>query len=252
MGRDRYSQIGLDRIVRLEWVEMAADAAMAEPNRDAVRGVLRERLRSAFGSGRTDVRGTFEKTTGILAQVWARSPGELAPLREDGLRLLAEAPDAAQTVVHWGMLGAVYPFWFAVATQVGRLLRLQGSVVAAQVQRRVREQYGERETVARRCRYVLRSFVDWGVLRERERTGIYVAAEEPIAVDSPRVIAWFVEAGLNARPDAVARLDDLLAGPSCFPFRFALVHPSDLAPASSRLDIVRSGFDDNLVTLRKV
>ena len=71
---------------------------------------------------------------------------------------------------------AVYPFWSSVATQVGRLLRLQGSAAAAQVQRRIREQYGERETVARRARYVLRSYLDWGVLQETGAPGVYRAA----------------------------------------------------------------------------
>ena len=70
---------------------------------------------------------------------------------------------------------AVYPFWSGVATQVGRLLRLQGSAAAAHVQRRVREQYGERETVSRAARRVLRSYLDWGVLQETGKKGIYSA-----------------------------------------------------------------------------
>lgn len=46
-------------------------------------------------------------------------------------------------------------------------------VAAAHVQRRVHEQYGERETVSRAARRVLRSFLDWGVLQETESKGIY-------------------------------------------------------------------------------
>lgn len=37
------------------------------------------------------------------------------------------------------MTMAVYPFWNAVATQVGRLFRLQGIATAAQINRRVQE-----------------------------------------------------------------------------------------------------------------
>jgi len=70
---------------------------------------------------------------------------------------------------------AVYPFWASVATQVGRLLKLQGSVAAAHVQRRMRESYGERETVSRRVRFVLRSYVAWRVLRETGAQGVYSA-----------------------------------------------------------------------------
>ena len=79
------------------------------------------------------------------------------------------------------MVMAVYPFWGSVAAQVGRLLRLQGAVVtspsAATLAGTI---WGERETVFRRVHYVLRSFVDWGVLNETGKfRGIYTAGIAP-------------------------------------------------------------------------
>ena len=95
------------------------------------------------------------------------------------------------------MVSAVYPFWSAVAAQVGCLLRLQGRVSAAQIQRRLREHYGERETVARAARRVLRSFVDWGVVAPTDLKGIYQAGRS-LPVDDPGIIAWLLEAALQA------------------------------------------------------
>ncbi|MDO8672281.1 MAG: hypothetical protein Q7O66_12780, partial [Dehalococcoidia bacterium] len=152
--------------------------------------------------------------------------------------------------VHWGMVMAVYPFWSSVATQVGRLLRLQGSAAASQVQRRMREQYGERETVARRARYVLRSYLEWGVLQEAGTKGIYTAGTT-MAIDDAQLIAWLVEATLQARESGSAPLKDLIDGPNLFPFRINPIHPEILLAASSRLDILRHGLDDNLVMLRQ-
>ena len=76
-------------------------------------------------------------------------------------------------LVHWCMCMAVYPFFGTVAEATGRLLHLQGTAAAAQVQRRVREQLGERETVSRAARRILRALVDWGVLVETVNKGIY-------------------------------------------------------------------------------
>ena len=59
-------------------------------------------------------------------------------------------------LVHWCMCTVVYPFFGTVADAVVRLLRLQGSAGAAQVQRRLRERLGERETVARAARRIWR------------------------------------------------------------------------------------------------
>lgn len=145
---------------------------------------------------------------------------------------------------------SVYPFWSGVATQTGRLLRLQGSAAAAHIQRRVREQYGERETVSRAARRVLRSYLDWGVLQETGAKGIY-STGATLAVDDSRLIAWLAEASLHARANGSAPLKDLIDSPSIFPFRIKPVHAESLVSASSRLDILRHGLDDDLVMLRE-
>jgi len=47
---------------------------------------------------------------------------------------------------------------------------------AAQAQRRIKEQLGEREAVSRAARRVLRCFVDWGVLQDTSEKGVYQSA----------------------------------------------------------------------------
>jgi hypothetical protein len=146
---------------------------------------------------------------------------------------------------------ATYPFWGAVAAHVGRLLRLQGTVAASQVQRRLREQYGERETVSRRVRYILRSFVDWGVLEETPEKGIYTFGLSR-TVERLELIAWLVEAFLHAQPDGSVSLRGLVNSPSLFPFRLAPVRVYDLVTVSGQLDVLRHGLDEGLVMLREV
>lgn len=152
--------------------------------------------------------------------------------------------------VHWGMTMAVYPFWNAVATQVGRLLRLHGVATAAQVRRRVQEQYGERPTVARATRRVVRSFVDWGVLADTETRGRYVAAD-PCPVRAPAVVAWLAEAALHVRDgDLGAPVQELLGQPGLFPFRVSYVTARGLVGESPRLDMAHQGLDTEVVGLR--
>ena len=152
--------------------------------------------------------------------------------------------------VHWGMTMAVYPFWNAVATQVGRLLRLHGVATAAQVRRRVQEQYGERPTVARATRRVVRSFVDWGVLADTETRGRYVAGE-PRPVRAPAVVAWLAEAALHVRDSELgAPVQELLGQPGLFPFRVSYVTARGLVGESPRLDMAHQGLDTEVVGLR--
>ena len=136
----RHSQIGLDRIVRLAWLEKTARLALAGNSAQDTRTILKQDLQATFPTSSADVRGSLDKTVTVLARVWLSVPAELESLRLRGLDLFTQLPQQEHVALHWGMLLAVYPFWGAVALQVGRLLRLQGAATAAQVQRRVREQ----------------------------------------------------------------------------------------------------------------
>jgi hypothetical protein len=170
-------------------------------------------------------------------------------LRDEGLELLKRIPRRNHLAIHWAMVMAVYPFWSSVAVQVGRLLRVQGSAAVAHVQRRVREQYGERETVFRATQRVVRSYLDWGVLQETGSKGIYTAGTT-LPIDDARLIAWLTEAALYARANGLAPLKELLDSPSLFPFRIKPIHAESLVAASCRLDMLRHGLDDDLVVLR--
>jgi len=246
----RTNQIGFSQRVRLEWLEQTANLILAGNDRAAINDALQELLKDKVSVGGQAERGNREKIITILLKTWLTVPSELESLRVEGLELLKRLARTDHMAVHWGMVMAVYPFWSGVAVQVGRLLRLQGSAAAAHVQRRVREQYGERETVSRSARRVLRSYLDWGVLQQTGIKGVYTAGTI-LPINDFRLIAWLAEASLHARANGSAPLKDLIDSPSFFPFRIKPIHAEILVAASSRLDILRHGLDDDLVMLRK-
>jgi hypothetical protein len=250
MTSRRTDQIGFSQRVRLEWIEQTANLVMAGNDKAVVNNALQELLKDKVSVGGQAERGNREKIITILLKTWLTVPTELESLRISGLELLKRVPPRDHMTVHWGMAMAVYPFWSGVATQVGRLVKLQGSVATAHVQRRVREQYGERETVSRAVRRILRSYLDWGVLKKTSENGIYCAGPS-LAVDDFRVIAWLVEASLHVRSNGSAPLKDLINSPSIFPFCLKAIHAENLRTASANLDIHRHGLDDDLVMIRK-
>ena len=244
-------QVGFSQRVRLEWLEHTANLVLAGNDKIAINAALQELLQDKVSVGGDAERGTREKIITILMKIWLNVPLKLEALRGDGLELLKDLPRRDRIVVHWGMVTAVYPFWSVVAINVGRLLKLQGSVAASQIQRRLREQYGERETVSRAARRVLRSYLDWGVLNESGVKGIYNAGGS-IVVDDPRLISWLIEASLHARSNGSAPLKDVIESPSLFPFLLKPIQADSLLAVSANLDILRQGLDDDLVMLRKL
>jgi len=176
----RLTQIGIDRIIRLSWLKKTAQYALAGSQVHESKVALQDEIKDSFQYDNQIVRGSLDKTITILTKTWFIVPNHLIPLRNDGLKLISNLPAVYHTPVHWGMLMAVYPFWGATATQVGRLLKIQPSVTASQVQRRLREQYGERETVSRSAQRAMRSYVDWKVLSETETKGVVTATNADV------------------------------------------------------------------------
>ena len=245
----RIKQIGFSQRIRLEWLEKTANLVLAGNDKDALYQSLRELLWDKLSAGSEPQRGNREKAITILMKIWFGVPLGLEPLRDDGLRLLTRLPRDVHFAIHWGMAMAVYPFWGAVAAQAGRLLRLQGTVAAAQVQRRMREQYGERETVSRAARRVLRSFVDWRVLNETDVKGVYGPAVAKEIAD-PELLSWLAEASIHSGESASMPFHGLLDAPSLYPFQLAHISAGRLAKSSPRLEIVHHGLSEEILTLR--
>lgn len=245
----RKAQIGFSQRIRLEWFEKTADLILAGSDKAAINDSLQNLLQDKVSIGGKSIRGNREKVITILLKSWFTVPHDLEPLRDEGLEILKGLARKDRVAVHWGMALAAYPFWGAVASHTGRLLRLQGTAVAAHVQRRIKEDYGERETASRAARRVLRSFIDWGVVIETGDKGVYGEGNQ-YSVEDPRLVAWMVEASLRARPKGSAAIKDLLDSTSLFPFRLSYISAENLASHSPRLNILRHGLDEDLVMLR--
>jgi len=242
----RFAQIGIDRIVRLKWLEKTLYLVLAGNDDTSISESLREYIKESFRSSNLNVRGSIDKTITILRKVWARVPSDLVSFRDDGLHIAENTKNAQRIALHWAMITAVYPFWNSVAIQTGRLLRLQSSVIAAQVQRRVKEQYGERQTASRATRRVMRSMIDWSVLKDTNEKGIYRKGEQ-FSLDNPRLVAFMVEALLRSTPNGTATMKDLLNSPSLFPFRMPHFSAEKIASFSPRLEVFRHGLDEEFL-----
>jgi hypothetical protein len=166
-------QIGFSQRIRLEWFEQTVNLVLAGNDKENINSALQAILKDKVSVGGVADRGNREKIISILMKVWVNASPKLAAVRNEGHELVKHLSPKNHLASHWGMVMAVYPFWAVVVSHTGRLLKLQGTAAASQVQRRMREEYGERETVSRAARRILRSFVDWEVLKETKMKGVY-------------------------------------------------------------------------------
>jgi hypothetical protein len=105
---------------------------------------------------------------------------------------------------------------------------------------------GERETVSRAARRVLRSFIDWEVLSETDRKGVYQAPPSEDVRDR-QLAAWLVEAIFFARGGTSVPVDELVHSPALFPFNIEK-SPLMFRTGSGRLEATRQGLNDEVLS----
>jgi len=241
-------QIGFSQRIQLEWLEQTAQLFLGGSSKAQIEMVLQDILRERLAVGSNARRNSREKTISILMKIWVTVPKHLELFRDDGVNLLKELPESSHLPVHWGMSMSAYPFFGAVAGAVGRLFKLQSEISSSQIQRRIKEELGERETVARAARRILRCFVDWGVLQDAGEKGIYKAAPR-LPVKDKRLKSWLIEAALISCEFNSLPLRNVFEKPVFFPFKIKQITSRELE-SNSRLDFFRHGLDEDMVTLR--
>lgn len=246
----RHESIGIKQSIRFEWMQKTANLLLAGLDGKTIRQELHEFLTDRKGNGSEGERSDQTRTFVVdnLMKTWVSPDPVLVPLREAALALLRKRSSMG-FAVHWGMISAVYPFWFNVARQTGRLLALQEQVTHMQIINRLKEQYGDRQTVSRCAQYVIRSFVFWGALKDSEAKGCYEKVT-PVSIEDADLAILMFESALLATPEAKGALGLLLNNPAFFPFQLPVMTGDFVSQRSDRIDVVRYGLDDELLKLK--
>ncbi|UCH94988.1 MAG: hypothetical protein JSV88_32695 [Candidatus Aminicenantes bacterium] len=247
--KERLNQVGFSMRIRLEWLRYTANLVIAGNDKDTIYNELRNMLKDKLSLESNAKWGSLEKTILILMKIWQNVPSGLEGLRDDGLEFIKTLPPDSTLPIHWGMSMAVYPFFGTVAASVGRLLRLQGSFSISQVQRRLREQYGERETVSRAAHRVIRSFYDWQVIGETGKNGIYSSAGKK-KISNVSLIFWLIESVLHTSIDLRGNFKEIVDSPCLFPFNLDQIVPGQLN-ASGRIEVIKHNLDEDLIFIKK-
>jgi hypothetical protein len=237
-------EIAFRRKVRVIWLEHGmALAAQDLPWKEAKPQLAAEV--AAENPGAETIRKVLEH----IRRIWFEPPDDSLALRSDALRIFSadDSPDT-RLLLTWGMTIAAYPFVGSVGEALGRLLKLQTGANRADVQRRLREQYGDRDFVNRTTRYNISSFLDWGVIAEaKQKAGIYTSARQ-IRPKHPEHIAWLAEAALISRTQNQMAFSQLCHHPILFPVVLDVVNPSILRN-NPRLQVARQGLNQDAVFL---
>ncbi|MBD3314300.1 MAG: hypothetical protein GF344_00805 [Chitinivibrionales bacterium] len=250
MKRDRLESVGIKQVVRLEWYDYALDMVLNGISKDETRLKLDAYISEREQSGGYGERGaqTYTKAVTQIMKCWVTPESDLRTFRDRALELARHTERQSRLVLHWAVTTATYPFWQRVAELAGRMLNLQESITQSQIRQRCYELFGERSTVERSARRVIRSFVAWKVLKDSKVKGCY-RRSAPIPVAEPKALALLVEAALRALPGGKMEIRRLQNHPAFFSFTIPPVSGSIIESANSCITVERYGLDDELLRI---
>lgn len=248
----RHDSVGIKQVVRLEWYDYALEMLLDGLSSDEIRSELDNYISERLQTGGYGERGeqTYTKAVTQIMKCWVSPVRELVEFRDCALDYAKSHEKNTRLGLHWAVTSAAYPFWFRVAEQVGRLLNLQSSITQSQIRSRCFEAMGERSTIERSSRRVIRSFVAWNVLQDSDAKGCYDRGGPDISLDQDLAILM-LEASLHANLGGKAALNSLLNSPALFPFQIPVMTGDFVSRHSERIEVLRYGLDDELLKLKR-
>ncbi len=230
--------IGFDRYVDIGWCRSAIDAAATQSSIEVVRDQIATMLLGMESQ---------RKTLDILKRLSTKPFDHLADFISRGITLYKRQGQCVVLPLAWGASIASYPFFGKASETTGRLLALQGDCSTKELQRRMAEQYGDRNGIERAVARVLQSQESWQALT-RDETAKRVLKLQAVVINDNELAAWLIEAAVRYanKPISVPSLHSL---PVLFPFNLTR-HLTYLVSNSPNLVLRSEGPSNQFVALR--
>lgn len=237
-------RIGFDRTISSDWLDAAAARVISGEAPEETRKFLWDFLEDVEpGTTNNSSRG---KTLTVLSRIWVSVPFQAEPLRQAALSCIASTSGDKRIGIHWAMVLGTHPFFFDVATHVGKLIKLNGQANRSQIKRRMTEAWGDRSTLERTIQHVLRSIAQWGMLRAGSENGSLIPADQRVSINDD-VGQLLVYSVLLAHGRGLP-FSHLIDHPSLFPFALKITE-QDLM-RNSMFRVQRQGDRSDFVEIQ--
>lgn len=203
--------IGMNRAVKLEWLNKTAELVRQGHDEKTIRAELQEYL-----SYEIDSAVNLKNTRTILLQTWVYTPEEHHGIHKEALALV-EKGGVEAIAGHWSMLLVTYPVFADVCSLIGKLSNIQDTFTTAWLQQKLFEIWGERGTLVHSVSRTLQTLRFLGVV-EPVKTSVFRIKKQELP--SQKAIEVLLTAILLLKEKAYHEISELSCIPKLFPFSF--------------------------------
>ncbi len=207
------NEIGILVPLKYDWMEKTVELLQDGLEPSEIKQKLREYL-----SFEMESPDNIRKTCTELMNTWVTVRDDIRPVRDYALSIYAEE-NCTHTLLHWCLLLLRYPVFSDMAVLIGKVLLLQDTFTAGWISKRVREQWGDRNTFKKSIGVILRTMCELDALKS-EGSGIYCANIKKIKSDCG--LQMLVKTLLNPCRNASFEVQDLSRAPQMFPFDYEI------------------------------
>lgn len=205
--------VGFDRALRLEWFDYAGALVANGATVDEARKAMLVQFADEFAGPEA-----LAKAVLVLQRIWFPEDPAHRTLRDRAFAITPDLNSSDRLAVYWALTMATYCFFYNCADHIGRLLRLQPEFRGTQLQRRIIDDWGDRQIISRARQHVLQTLIWWGIL-EQPQHGVYRSGERASVLDV-RAERCLLEGLFLGSSASQFTLDDALRSPALFPFDF--------------------------------
>ena len=245
------TSIGIKQVIRYEWMNYTVDLLTSGLKKEDIRKELENYLSERKGNGKTGNRAgyTMSLAVTLLMNIWVTPKPELMSFRDKLLKMVKIKE--FEFLCHWAMVSCVYPFWFNMSYIFGSLFLLQDQIKKSQIMSRTYEIFGERNTIERCSRYVIRSFVAWDIIKNKEKTGYYEKSKI-IKISDISLASLLIETMLNAVPEERVSLASVINCPSFFNFELPSMDGSQITKVNQNLEVEQFSINEEFFKLSNI
>lgn len=230
--------VGFDQKVDIKHLDITVNEARVTERKDMY-AKLDEYLKF-------DIKGDKSRKNAItmLMKIWFLVEEEHEGIKRRAYELYPNLREEEKLVLHWGMTLSAYPFFKAVADEMGNLFKLQNEVPSQQLSRRIKMIYGDRRRVEVAVSAVLGSIKAWGIITLGQKQ-IY-SKNQPITIEDTALKNWILEVAIRASEYNTIPLDIVASLNMLFPFEFKVnVNEID----TQRIKVNRQGLDTYMLSV---
>jgi hypothetical protein len=204
-------KVNFSRHIEQHWLDQTALWVAGKLNKQELHDQINSMLANSI-----NCKVNLGKTRNQLTSIWFNQKDNvLEDFQKFALEQVKDCHDIP-LALHWGLLIAKNKFFADVSRFIGRTTKLNPSFTYAQVQKRMVELYGDTETVKRNLRSVLKTLVDFGVLK-RGPARAYQASARKFTIPN-NLNSWLLYALLVSEDVRSRSLSDITDDAIWFPF----------------------------------